>query len=342
MVKYEKGGFMKKSLIIFSVLVLLVSSLFSDIQESLEKFGKENGKVYIKPFVNAYGSNFNTGLYNTAKVLKPFKFGLFINTMLAFVPDKDKAFLPSRPDMYMDDPFNSGEVIYLYEEPYEETATVFGEDGSDIVHNSLLDDSALLAALGLSQDDVNALDISLPNGANLPAVPLMVPQFHLGLPAGNELMIRGFPKYKISKDIGDIGFWGIGLKHSISQYIPLVPIDLAVQGVYQSLFLEDILELNNFALNAEISKKLLVWTLYAGMGYEQTKLKAEYETEIKVYDEDSDSFISQPLNIDFEIEGDNNFRTTFGIRYSLLLLKLYADYTISDYNVFNAGIGVSF
>jgi len=100
--------------------------------------------------------------------------------------------------------------------------------------------------------------------------------------------------------------------------------------------------LNNFALNAEISKKLLMWTLYAGMGYEQTKLKAEYETEIKVYNEDSNSFDSEPIDIDFEIEGDNNFRTTFGIRYSLLLLKLYADYTISNYNIFNAGIGVSF
>ncbi|MBL7149862.1 MAG: hypothetical protein ISS80_07295, partial [Candidatus Cloacimonetes bacterium] len=101
-------------------------------------------------------------------------------------------------------------------------------------------------------------------------------------------------------------------------------------------------ELNNLAFNAEISKKLLMWTLYGGLGYEQTRLKADYETEIMVYEEASTSFVSQPLDIDFEIDGDNNFRTTFGIRYSLLLLKLYADYTISKYNVFNAGIGISF
>ena len=237
----------------------------------------------------------------------------------------------------MDDPLHPGEVIYLYEYPTDETATVFGEDGGDIVHNSLLEDPAL----GLSQDDLEALDISLPNGANLPAVPLMVPQFNVGLPAGNELMIRGFPKYELSKDVGDVGFWGVGLKHSISQYIPLVPIDIAVQGVYQSLYVGDIIELSNLAFNAEISKKLLMWTLYGGLGYEQTKLKAEYETEIMVYD-GVDSFESQPLDIDFEIDGDNNFRTTFGIRYSLLLLKLNVDYTISKYNVFNAGIGISF
>ncbi|NQV18599.1 MAG: hypothetical protein HQ534_08665 [Armatimonadetes bacterium] len=325
---------MKKSLFIISLTVLLVSSLFSDIQESLEKFGVENGKAYIKPFVTAYGTNFNTGLYNTAKVLKPFRFGLFINTMFTGIPDKDKDFLPSRPNLYIDDPLNPGEIIYLYEEPTEKTATVFGKDGCELIHNPMLDNIPGL--------DTSNLDYNLPDGTNLPAVLLMAPQFHLGLPAGNELMIRGFPKYKISKDIGDVGFWGIGLKHSISQYIPLVPIDLAVQGAYQSLYLGDILELNNLAFNAQISKKLLMWTFYAGMGYEQTKLKAEYETEIEVYDEVSNSFDSEALKIKFDIEGDNNFRTTFGIRYSLLLLKLYADYTLSDYNVFNAGIGISF
>ena len=331
-----------KKIFLSLLLIIVVTSLFAGIQEKLEQFGVDNGKGYIKPFVNAYGTNFNSGLYNTAKVLKPFRFGININMMLAFVPTEDKTFMPTRPDLYIDDPLNPGEVIYLYEEPIDETATVFGEDGGDIVHNLLLDNLLLLAALGLSQGDVDAIDISLPNGGNLPAVPLMVPQFHLGLPAGNELMIRGFPKYEISKDIGDVGFWGIGLKHSVSKYIPLVPIDIAVQGVYQTLYVGDIIELNNLAFNAEISKKLLMWTLYGGLGYEQTKLKAEYKTEIMVYDETSTSFVSQPLDIDFEIDGDNNFRTTFGIRYSLLLLKLYADYTISKYNVFNAGIGISF
>lgn len=336
-----------KKILLSLLLIIFITSLFAGIQEKLEKFGVDNGKGYIKPFVNAYGTNFNSGLYNTAKVLKPFRFGLNINMMLAFVPVEDKTFMPTRPDLIITDTdgnpiLYNNEEIHLYEVPTDETATVFGKDGGDIVHNSLLNNSALLAALGLSQSDVDALDISLPNGANLPAVPLIVPQFHLGLPAGNELMIRGFPKYEISKDIGDVGFWGIGLKHSVSQYIPLVPIDIAVQGVYQTLYVGDIIELNNLSFNAEISKKLLMWTLYGGLGFEQTKLKAEYETEIMVYNQDSNAFVSEPLDIDFEIDGDNNFRTTFGIRYSLLLLKLYADYTISKYNVFNAGIGISF
>jgi len=320
-----------KKILLSLLLIIFVTSLFAGIQEKLEQFGIDNGKGYIKPFVNAYGTNFNSGLYNTAKVLKPFRFGLNINMMLAFVPTEDKTFMPTRPDLSME--YNS-QTYYLYEEPTNETATVFGKDGVIIEHNPDLN----------AYPELNAsdLDIDLPNGANLPAVPLMVPQFHLGLPAGNELMIRGFPKYEISKDIGNVGFWGVGLKHSVSQYLPLVPIDIAVQGVYQTLYVGDIIELSNLAFNVQISKKLLMWTLYGGLGFEQTKLKAEYETEIMVYDDDSNAFVPEPLDINFEIDGDNNFRTTVGIRYSLLLLKLYADYTMSKYSVFNAGIGISF
>jgi len=211
-----------KKFLISLIFLAMFSAIFGGIQEDLEKFGVENGKGYIKPFVNAFGTNLNSGLYNTAKVLKPFTFGLNVNMMAAFVPEEDKTFRPSRPDIMVRDANGDpiqymSQNIYLYEIPDGKTATCFGEDGAAIHHNSILDNPALLTMLGLTQDDVNSLDIPLPNGANLPAVPLVVPQFQLGLPAGNELMVRGFPKYEISKDVGEVGFWGIGLKHSISQ-----------------------------------------------------------------------------------------------------------------------------
>jgi hypothetical protein len=91
-----------KKILLSLLLIIFVTSLFAGIQEKLEKFGEENGKEYLKPFVTAYGTNFNSGLYNTAKVLKPFKFGIFINMMLAFVPDEDNTFLPTRPDLSME------------------------------------------------------------------------------------------------------------------------------------------------------------------------------------------------------------------------------------------------
>ncbi|HHE65410.1 MAG TPA: hypothetical protein ENL09_05240 [Bacteroidetes bacterium] len=314
------------------LLIVMVTALFAGVQEKLEQFGKDNGIVYVKPLVTAFGTTMNTGLFNTAKVLKPFAFGLNVNMMLAFVPDEDKTFLPTRPDLYL-----PGTEIYLYEEPTEETATVFGEDGTTIVHNSALD----------YIPGVEELDIQMPNGANLPAVPFLMPQFNLGLPFGNEIMIRGFPKVEISKDIGDLGFWGIGLKHSISQYIPLIPIDVAIQAAYQNLYVGELLTFSNLNANLEVSKKLLMWTLYAGVGYDKTDVAADYTYEYTTLVEDENVpglYLpgTAEQHIKFDVAGENEMRATAGIRYSLLLLKLYADYTISKYSVFNAGIGVSF
>ncbi len=330
---------MKK--VFFSLLlIIMVTSLFAGVQEKLEQFGKDNGMVYVKPLVTAFGTTMNTGLFNTAKVLKPFAFGLNVNTMLAFVPDEDKIFTAIRPDLYIVHPTTS-DTIFVYNDPELESATVFGEDGATFVHNTDLDDPILLALLGLSQEDVNSLDISLPNGANLPVVPFLMPQFNLGLPFGNEIMIRGFPKVEINKDIGDLGFWGVGLKHSVSQYIPLIPIDIAAQVAFQNLYVGDILTFSNFNANLEVSKKLLMWTLYTGVGYDKTNVTAEYDYTYQTLNQDNE-IVSLEQEIKFDVDGENEIRATAGIRYSLLLLKLYADYTISKYSVFNAGIGVSF
>ncbi|MDP8202556.1 MAG: hypothetical protein P9M11_10515 [Candidatus Tenebribacter burtonii] len=323
---------MKKAL--FSlVLIVMITALFAGVQEKLEQFGKDNGIMYVKPLVTAFGATMNTGLFNTANVLKPFTFGLNVNTMLAFVPNEDKTFTAVRPDLFIDDPENPGEVIYLYSDPELESATVFGKDGATFEHNDLLNDIPGL--------DASQLDLSLPNGANLPAVPFLMPQFNLGLPFGNEIMIRGCPKVEISKDIGDLGFWGVGLKHSVSQYIPLIPIDIAIQAAYQNLYIGDLLTFSNFNANLEVSKKLLMWTLYTGVGYDKTNVTAEYDYIYQIINEDNE-IESIEKKIKFDVDGENEMRATAGIRYSLLLFKLYADYTVSKYSVFNAGIGVSF
>ncbi|MCF7858508.1 MAG: hypothetical protein K9N07_04175 [Candidatus Cloacimonetes bacterium] len=322
-----------KKLFIVLFLLILFSVVFAGVQDKLQKFGKENGIVYVKPLVTAFGTTMNTSLYHTASVLKPFMFGFNISTMLAFVPDEDKTFMAFRPNLFIEDPLNPGTNIYLYPDEELETATVFGKDGVTFEHNPLLDDIPGL--------DAAELDIPLPDGANLPAVPFLMPQFNLGLPFGNEIMVRGFPKMEINKDIGDFGFWGVGLKHSVSQYIPLIPIDIALQAAYQNLYVGDILTFTNLNANVEVSKKLLMWTLYTGVGYDQTKVKADYAYTLKTLNQANEIEESEE-QIKFEVDGENDVRATFGIRYSLLLLKIFADYTISKYPVFNAGIGISF
>ncbi len=174
-----------------------------------------------------------------------------------------------------------------------------------------------------------------PGGANLSVVPLVVPQINFGLPFGNEVMLRYFPETEIVKDFGKVSFFGIGLKHSVSQYLPgLIPIDLAVQGVYQDLKIGNSFEMTTLNFNAEISKKLLMFTFYGGLNYGNSSTNLTYnylETQS-----------SNPLKMDFSYDTDSQFTATGGVRWSFLLLKLYADYTIGEYSVINTGFGLSF
>jgi hypothetical protein len=58
----------------------------------------------------------------------------------------------------------------------------------------------------------------------------------LDLPFGTELKVRFIPKINI-KD-GNVSLWGVGLLHSIMQYLPgnkLLPFDVSLFGGYTKL-----------------------------------------------------------------------------------------------------------
>lgn len=303
-----------KTIALLVSMILLTGSIYAiDLTSNLQQLAEDSAKEYVRPFVTAFGTNLNTGLYNTADVLKPttlrpVRVGVNFNIMMALVPSSDKEFdFEWSPDG-IDDP----------NAPYKgTTATVFGDKG-----------------WSWTDPDGNAHQI-FPGGFNFSLVPLIVPQLRVGLPKGNELMVRYLPPLEMNSDIGEISFWGVGLKHSIDQYIPLFPVHLAVQGAYQSFSVEDILSVNSIAVNAHVSKRLLMLTLYGGLGWEDTTLEADYEYTNPVTDESS--------NVEFDIKGDNQFRMTAGVRWAIVpFIHVNADYSLSKYHAINFGLGAQF
>ncbi len=308
---------MKKQIILAGFVLLCFSLIFAEtIEEKLQKFGTDGAKGYIQPLVNTMGANLNTGFYNSAKVLKPFRPQLTFNIMLTPIPSKGKKFILNRPDT-------------IYAEPYLETSTIFGDETGNTFH-------------GNTYYTQQVTDITLPGGVNTDVMPLVIPQLALGLPFGNEIQLRYLPKYKVNDDFGNIEFFGIGLKHSVSQYLPLFPVDIAVQGFYQSITLGDILDIKALALNAQVSKKLLFLTLYGGLGWENTTMDAKYTFIQETIDPVSYQSNFTPIPISLSLEAENSVRATAGMRLSLLFLKLYADYSIAAYNTANIGVGVGF
>ncbi len=292
---------MRVFVIIITITVLFGSLFAETLDERLQRLAEDAGKEYVQPLVTSFGTNLNSGLFNTADVLKPsvlrpIRFGFSFHTMIAMIPDSDKTFEAENP--------------VPGEEPIT-TATVFGDKGGSYMGEQIF-----------------------PNGFDVSLVPLFVPQFRFGLPKGNEILIRYLPPLDLG-DYGEVNFWGVGLKHSVDQYIPLFPVHLAVQGAYQSLTIGDFVDLTSIALNAQVSKRLLMLTLYGGLGWESTKLEAAYDY--------TDPITDEVRKVSFDVTGDNNIRLTAGFRYALIpFVHLNADYTISAYQAASFGLGFTF
>lgn len=92
--------------------------------------------------------------------------------------------------------------------------------------------------------------LTLPPGANMSSIAAAVPQLEIGSLYGTELLLRFVPPVRFSENVGDFSFWGVGLKHSLSQYLPERWFDLSVQGVYQGTSLTNTIGLTESKLEA--------------------------------------------------------------------------------------------
>ena len=81
-----------------------------------------------------------------------------------------------------------------------------------------------------------------PGGLNVSMLPFAVPQLTLGSVFGTDLTVRYFA-YSTNEDIGKLNLFSWGLRHSISQYVPVLPLDLAVD-FYSQQFRLGTLRLN--------------------------------------------------------------------------------------------------
>lgn len=194
-----------------------------------------------------------------------------------------------------------------------ETATFFGEKG---------------AAVPESQGY-----LVYPPGVNQTSVPAGIPQIALSA-FGTELMARFIPETVI-EDVS-IDMLGGALKHSISQYIPLCPVDIAVQGMYNKLSIgspELDISTTNIAVNAHVSKSFGLAILYGGLQYEKTTMDIEYTFK---GDELEGVFENDKLKVN--LEGENNFRLTVGAALNLAVFVLNADVNIGSQTAFVAGL----
>jgi len=196
-------------LFIVSATMLLISGM---AQSQLSQFGAILGggvedaelmmKEYIRPLTNSIGANLNAGWYNTAKPHKLGGFDITFTFNIAIAPEDHLTYnlddLPLSENIRYDDNIaktfpgakGSGPTIgYAYDVP------VIGERELDLYDH--------------------------PGGVGFKMVPTPMINASVGLIKGTEVMGRYMPSVNL-RSVGKFDLWGIGVKHDLKQWIPVV------------------------------------------------------------------------------------------------------------------------
>ncbi|HEY9168017.1 MAG TPA: DUF6588 family protein [Lutibacter sp.] len=319
----------------------LESILYANIQDA-----NKLTQAYLNPGMKGLIYGMNSGWYHTAKAHKTFGFDFSFGLNASMVPSKDELFRFA--DLGLSSSTTSTSLTAAtvagsntLEAPVTATAVIEGQTVS----------KTFLMPAGVKED--------LP----LNAVPTPSIQFTLGLPKQFDVMIRLVPD--IGSDDVKGNLFGFGLKKEITSLFGVIeklPLHISLLGAYTNMDVnyniqndsslpganqEATFNLSSFTIQAIASLNFLVVNFYGGIGYGAgtSDLKMlgtyvlEYDTGYPPPNDTERKEVTNPINLDFDASG---VRATVGTRLSLGFFKIFADYTIQEYNTLAAGIAFSY
>ena len=314
----------------------------TDITELLKLFNQAKGDVsllakeYMRPFGEEFGKTLNTGWYTSAKPHKLGGFDITISATAIPVSSSMKSF-------NVNDVLGANSTLKVAPGSNPSTPTVLGKE---------VDGTTVYAGVNTA-----ATSMKLPQGANMPVMPMANYNIGVGLPFHADVAFRFIPKFSFGDD-GEFGLWGIGIRNEFKEFIPvfkMLPFNLsAFWGMTKYKLSWDMKE-NSYAnknykdqeLSTDatsytarllISKSIPVLTVYGGIGYNNSssnyKLKGHYQYNGIAVNNGND-----PFNLDYTSTG---MMFNAGLRIKLAVFMLFGDYTYAGTSMYTAGLGFTF
>ncbi len=226
-----------------------------------------------------------------------------------------------------------------------------------------------------SRDSVSSLlgqfptQFPMTSGSDISTLILGVPQIEIGSLFGTELLLRYIPTMNIGKTFGKFSFWGVGLKHSLSQYFNQGRrdrwFDMAIQGVYQGTSLQNTIGVTNAQLTADasiynvnlhLSKELNDWfTVYSGVSWELIKINMKYVYYLPVelqrqlglldvgqeYPTPGFPGDQDPSTVKMDLR-EEQIKWTVGCKFDFSNFGVNLDYSVSKFNILSLGMEYTF
>ena len=309
---------------------------------------------YLNPVMKGLMTSMNNGWYSTAKTHKKLGFDITIGASAAFTPDKDQMF------QFVADQYEFISVA----DGGTRIPTILSKDETETEIN---------VSVPYDGNKFKVGSFKMPGGIakDLPAnaTPAPFVQVGLGLPFKTTIKLRYVPKTNFASEV-EANLIGVGLQHDLTQYLGIVsklPFSVSLFGAYTSASVE--YEIGNDALinNVTVSNglaqfKLKTWTVqalgsldfkivtfYGGVGLNggtsSFDIKGDYSLTYDIQDSGQnnlstlDETITDPVKLAFKTSGT---RATIGARLNLAFFKIFADYTLQEYNTATFGVAFSF
>lgn len=342
-------NFFKTTLLVTSLFCYQVASAQSDVSDFIVSSPgdiKLLTQAYLEPIFKGLGSGMNSGWNYTAKAKNFGKFDIRLAATGAFVSSSDLTYDVSKLGL--------SNTIRLANNENPIAPTVSGsKSGGPLME--------------VWHQNQRVSSFNLPSGEKFKPVPTPQIQATVGLPKGIEVTLRGVPTIDL-QDAGKVGMIGGGLKVEILPWIvgkkadKLLPFDLAAAIGFTQFSYElplDVPPADNSqdadysnqkikarlsGINTELilSKKLAMFTPFASIGYQSSKTKADLKGNYRLISGatilgPTYTTLTDPVSIDqTDISG---MRANVGFNLNLAFFRLFAAYSLAEYNTLNAGIG---
>lgn len=273
-------------------------------QNLLQAYTGPNAAGYMAPLVDAFRSNLNSGLFNTARVEPDgFHVSLEFVGMATFFDEASRSFM-AKTDQGVEDKWVRVPTIV------GSTEAVFTDGYASTVY-------------------------AFPGGFDVNDWYLSAPQLRIGNWKGTEAMARAIFYNTGNDEIGSLGVWGGGIRHSVSQYFPgVAPLDIAVCGMWQHARLHtsqdlDIVSSNLYTVALHTGMAMGPLYPYAGVAVDWYRFGVHYETDGM-----------DPVDLQFN--ADQDFQLTLGASYRVGFVAAYGEYNFADQNTLAAGLSVNY
>lgn len=284
--------------------------------------------AYIEPLGQSLTYSLNAGWASSAKTHKKLGFDLTIGVTLPSVSDDSKKFAIA------------GLGLANLESTPITANTIFGGNSKTTFTEKTT--GATFDLPGGLEDDL------VMNSLPVPYI-----QAGLGLFFDTDVIVRYVPKVK--NQGAEFGLVGVGLKHSLTQYLGLVdklPLNVSVLGSYSKLNVDYNLnnaspgqkvtyDVDTFLVQALASLDLPVISLVGGIGYGKGDASMQM---LGTYEVPLPSGLPSKTLTD-PLKSENSFtgaHALVGLRLNLLFLKLFANYTLQEFNTLNVGASINF